>query len=97
MQVHIAIYKWKDGTTSGQVTEALAKVKALVGKVDGLTAIHVGENTSPWGQGFTHGIVVLGDDEAAIDAYRKHPDHEIVATEIEAIELDGIGIDFGDR
>lgn len=96
MQVHIAVFKWKDGTSEARVTAALAAVKALEGEVEGVHEIYVGENTSQWNQGFTHAVVVIGEDPAAIDAYRRHPDHVTVARDIEEMELDGIGIDFGD-
>lgn len=96
MIVHIAEYRWKDGTSSSQIEDALAKVRALRDILDGVLDIRCGENYSRWNKGYTHAIVVLAKDQAGLDAYREHPDHAAVAAEIEAIEADGIGIDFED-
>ena len=96
MLVHIAIYRWKPGTPSDEVSEALDQVRELRAKVPGVLDIRCGENFSRWNEGYTHAIVVLGEDRAALDAYRAHPDHESVAARIEAIEEAGIGIDFED-
>jgi myo-inositol-hexaphosphate 3-phosphohydrolase len=97
MHVHIAIFKWNADADAAAVKKALEEVKALEDKVPGLAGIYVGENTSQWAQGFTHGVVVLGEDEAAIDRYRKHSDHVAVAADIEALEQDGIGVDFASK
>jgi hypothetical protein len=58
--------------------------------------IFVGENTSKYSEGYTHAIVVLGEDQAALDAYRKDSLHEEAAHEIDAIEEVGVGVDFAD-
>lgn len=97
MNVHIAIFRWKAGTPEKVVVGALAKVKSLQDLVPDVTAIHVGENTSKWNQGYTHAVVVVGKSAEAIQQYRDHPVHVEVAAEIEAIEDDGIGIDFQDK
>ncbi|HEV3157276.1 MAG TPA: Dabb family protein [Candidatus Baltobacteraceae bacterium] len=96
MITHIALFTWKDGTTPNDIVEALQEVKSLRHKVEGLLAIHCGENFSKWNEGFTHAVVVLAENQDALDAYREHPDHEAVAAKIEAMEHRGIGIDFKD-
>jgi hypothetical protein len=35
-----------------------------------------------------------GIDQAAIDAYRAYPDHLAVATKLDAMKHQGIGVDF---
>lgn len=94
MYVHIAIFRWKADSTPAAVQEALQTVKSLEPLVDGVTAIHVGENYSKWNQGFTHAVVVIGESQEALDRYRDHPVHAAVAQAIDAMEEDGIGIDF---
>lgn len=96
MITHIAILKWKDGANPNEIAQALEEVKHLRHKVAGLIAIHCGENFSKWNDGFTHAIVVHAESQDALDAYREHPDHQAVASKIEAIEDRGIGIDFDD-
>lgn len=57
----------------------------------------IDENTSKYGEGYTHAILVRGENQAAIDAYRNHPDHARVATIIESMEDKGIGVDFSTK
>lgn len=94
MVIHIALFKWKSGTTIKQVLKTLKKVQELKNKVDGITDIFFGENYHKESKGFTHGVVVIAENQKALDAYRKHPDHAVVAQEIEKIEEDGLGCDF---
>jgi heme-degrading monooxygenase HmoA len=94
MYIHIALYKWKATATAETIRAALDKVKALADKVAGLIEVTWGENSSKYGEGYTHVILVRAENEAAIEAYRNHPDHEKVAKEIEAMEDHGIGVDF---
>ncbi|MDQ2972986.1 MAG: Dabb family protein [bacterium] len=63
-------------------------------KVPGIVEIITGENTSKYGEGYTHVILVRGENQAALDAYRAHPDHAKVAETIEAMEEHGSGVDF---
>ena len=94
MNVHIALYKWKGSASAEQIERALADVEALAAKVPGIVEISTGENTSKYGEEYTHVILVRGENQAALDAYRAHPDHAKVAETIESIEEHGIGVDF---
>lgn len=69
-------------------------VESLANKVPGILDIVTGENTSKYSEGYTHVILVRGKDQAAIDAYRNHPDHAKAAATIESKEDHGIGVDF---
>jgi heme-degrading monooxygenase HmoA len=93
MQIHIALYKWKRSATPEQIQHALDKVKALQ-KIPGIIEITCAENTSKYNGGYTHVIFVRGEDQEALDAYRNHPEHKLVANEIEGMEEQGIGVDF---
>jgi len=94
MYVHIALYRWKALATPGRIKTALEGVKTLADKVPGVIDISWGKNTSRYSEGYSHVILVRAENQAAIDAYRSHPDHEKVAQEIEAMEDHGIGVDF---
>ncbi|MXP48228.1 hypothetical protein GRI43_12605 [Altererythrobacter luteolus] len=96
MHVHVAIFKWKTGTTTEQINDALVLVKQVRSRVPDIVDILCGENTSKWGQGFSHAVVVLGRTEEAIAAYRADEVHKEAARVIDAMELDGIGVDFID-
>jgi len=94
MNIHIALYKWKDTVTSSEIVEALEDIEGLGQKVPGIIEISTAENTSKYSEGYTHVILVRGENQAAIDAYRSHPDHVKVAHKIDAMEDKGIGVDF---
>lgn len=94
MNIHIALYKFKDSITDGQIKDTLNAVEALADKVPGIVEISTAENKSRYSEGYTHVILVRGKDQAAIDAYRAHPDHTVVATKLDAMEDHGIGVDF---
>jgi stress responsive alpha/beta barrel protein len=93
MQIHIALYKWKSSVAPEQIGRALDKVKALQ-TIPGITEIIWAENTSKYSEGYTHVIFVCGENKAALDAYRNHPEHVLLADEIEEMEDQGIGVDF---
>src|SRR5688572_26276573 len=94
MFVHIALFKWKSGTDERSIAAALKEVEALKDKIPGLLEISTGQNTSKYGEGYTHVVLVRAKTPEAIDAYRKHPDHLAAARKIEAMEEKGIGVDF---
>lgn len=94
MQIHIALYHWKEGVTDAQIDKALSEIAALEQKVDGIVEISCAKNESKYAEGYTHVILVRGRDAAALAAYRSHPDHDVAAALIEAMEDRGIGVDF---
>lgn len=94
MHVHIALYKWKENVALEQINQALRDIESLATKVPGVLDIVTGENTSKYSEGYTHVILVRGKDQAAIDAYRNHPNHAKAAAIIEGMEDRGVGVDF---
>ena len=87
--MHIALFKWKKGATKEHVDKALDDVRALKTKYKGVIDIMCGENFSKWSEGFTHAVVVLAKDREALQVYRNHPLHKVVAEEIEKMEEHG--------
>jgi len=94
MQIHIALYKWKDGTTESEIDEALAQIAALEDKVDDIVEISCARNESKYSEGYTHVILVRGRSAEALAAYRSHPLHDVAAAKIESMEDRGVGVDF---
>lgn len=94
MNIHIALYKFKNEVTAAQIESALSEVEALACKVSGIVEISAGKNQSQYSDGYTHVILVRAENQAAIDAYRAHPDHKKAAATLDAMELHGIGVDF---
>jgi hypothetical protein len=94
MHVHIALFRWKDSARPQEIETALAMIESLQKKVPGIVEIICRKNESKYSEGYTHAVMVRGESQAAIDAYRAHPDHLIAARQIEAMEEKGIGVDF---
>jgi heme-degrading monooxygenase HmoA len=94
MNVHIALYKWKSNVSEEEISQALRDVEALAPKVPGIIEISTAKNLSKYSEGYSHVILVRGNTQAAIDAYRAHPDHVAVADKIDSMEDQGIGVDF---
>ena len=94
MFIHIALYQFQDGIQESEINQVLEEVKGLRDKIPGLIDIYCGKNYHEYAKNFTHGIVVIGRSQEAIDQYRGHSDHALVAQKIEAYEEDGIGFDF---
>lgn len=74
---HVVLYKFKDDVGKSQVQEVIDAFSALPKRIDAIVAFERGVNVSPEGksEGFTHCFVVTFRDEAARDAYLKHPAH----------------------
>jgi hypothetical protein len=94
MQIHIALFKWKQGTAAEDIDRAMREVEELEDKIPGIVEISCGRNASKYSEGFSHVVLVRGVDQASIDAYRAHPDHVAVAEKIDRMEDKGIGVDF---
>jgi Stress responsive A/B Barrel Domain len=97
MVIHIALFAWKDSTSSQVILDALEAVRRMQDKVAGLKSIYCGENFSRWNEGFTHAVVVLAESREALEAYRKHPDHVAVGKLIDSMETKSLGVDFEDQ
>jgi hypothetical protein len=97
MNIHIAIFKWKETASRMEIEKALDIIRSVSKRVEGIQSIYCGANTSKWGQGFTDAVVVIGESQSAIDAYRADQVHQEAAKLIESMELDGIGVDLDDH
>ena len=75
---HIALLKFKEGTSQEQVDDVFNQLLDLSENVPAIDDYVAGPNNSPEGlaEGFTHGFVMTFHDAAARDAYLTNPDHE---------------------
>ncbi len=92
--VHIAIYRWKENAPIDKLEDAMESLKGMADDVPGIRLITWGRNTNKWAEGFTHAILILGENEEAIEQYRRHPLHKGVADFIDSWEGFGVGVDF---
>ncbi|HXT38821.1 MAG TPA: Dabb family protein [Candidatus Angelobacter sp.] len=93
---HIALFKFKEGTSDEQVQKVLDELMELSENVPGIEDYVAGLNNSPEGlnKGYTHGFVMTFTDAAARDAYLPHPEHERIKTEVLPLIEDVAIFDF---
>jgi hypothetical protein len=89
---HVFAFQWKMEVTEEEKARAQKDISAFQGQIPGLLETHVGANISPRGKGYTFGGIMRFRDQAALDAYVKHPMHQALLVWlvplIDAIELD---------
>jgi hypothetical protein len=75
---HVALLKFKEGTSQEQIDEVFNQLLDLSENVAGIDDYVAGPNNSPEGlsDGFTHGFVMTFHDAAARDAYLTNADHQ---------------------
>lgn len=93
---HIALVKFKEGTTSEQIDQLFESLLDLTENVEGIDDYVSGENSSPenLNKGYTHGFVMSFHDAAARDAYLVHPEHEKIKASILPLVDDIVVFDF---
>ena len=97
MIIHIALFKWKPKTTNKQIGKMFKDVKVLQYKVPGIVHIYCGKNYHKKSKGLTHGIVILAKNKKALENYRMHVNHILVAKIIDEHLVDGVGFDFSSK
>jgi hypothetical protein len=83
----MVLYEWKPGTTPQRVEHHFRKIRALAGKVPGLSAIRVGPKTMGHGPGveaYTHGCVMTFDSQDDYNRFGRSPEHDGIAPELVA-------------
>jgi len=77
---HIALVKFKEGTSEQQIEKIFDEILDITETIPGIEDYVSGTNMSPEGlnQGYTHGLIMTFTDAAARDAYLPHPEHERV-------------------
>src|SRR6266850_6158474 len=93
---HVALIKFKEGTTDDQIQKAFDELMDLSESVPGVEDYVAGANNSPEGlnKGYTHGFVMTLTDAAARDAYLTHPEHERVKAVVLPLVEDVLIFDF---
>ncbi len=97
MYFHVFGFRWKPEATEAQKHQATADILAFRGKIPGLIEVHVGQNQSLHGQGYTFAGVMRFQGKAACDAYVVHPQHQALLKWlkplIDPVELDFLALD----
>lgn len=92
MFIHIFGFRWKPEAIDADKVRAAQEILAFRGNVPGLLDVHVGNNLSPRGQGYSFCGLMTFTEKAAADAYTKHAMHlallKWLLPLIDPIELD---------
>jgi hypothetical protein len=93
---HIALIKFKSGTSEEQIDKVFADLMDLSETIPGIEDYVSGPNNSPEGlnQGYTHGFVMTFENAAARDAYVPHPDHQRVQAGVMPLVENVVIFDF---
>ncbi len=75
---HVVLFKFKEGTTSGDMKMVEDAFKALPSKIPQIKDFEWGTNNSPeeLDKGFTHCFFLTFNSEAERAIYLPHPDHK---------------------
>jgi len=77
---HIVWMRFKDNVSRARVDGHLTALASLKDRVPGISELTLGENFTDRANGYTHGLVVVFEDKAALEVYATHPRHVEVAT-----------------
>ena len=93
--MHVVLLQWNPGTAPETVERAFEELRALKGKIPGIMELTCGANFTDRARGYTHGLVVLFTDRAALEVYLPHPEHQRVVQEfINPIRADALALDY---
>jgi hypothetical protein len=79
---HVVVFRWKPGTTSAQVDEIAAGMRALPAQIPELRAYHVGADAGLTPGNADFAVVADTDDEEGWAIYRDHPAHRRLIEEL---------------
>ncbi len=77
---HMVWLKFRGDIDTARVQHHLDALRSLATRVPGVRQLHLGTNFTDRANGYTHGLTVILDDKAALQAYAVHPAHVEVAT-----------------
>jgi len=78
---HVAVFRWKEGTTPDQVAEAQRRLEALPGLIAEVRRFAVGPDLGGADGHWDFAVVADFDDLAAYKVYATHPAHLAAVTE----------------
>lgn len=94
MLVHIVIWKYKPEISEEEREAHRAKLRNLKNVIEEIIDIKVGADMLHLARSYDTGLVATFKDEAALEAYTVHPDHQAVASLGKQIAAHVASVDF---
>ncbi len=97
MLKHVVTWKIADAASPEgrkQIASIAAGLESLVGVVPSIRALSVGPSVVTGPNHWDLGLVVDFDDEAGLEAYQVHPEHQKVAAHIRSLVSEQAAVDF---
>jgi quinol monooxygenase YgiN len=82
MICHVVFYKMKHGATEADELRLMDQARRELAKLPGVTNLRVGRNIDASAQGYSIALVMDFQDEAALESYRVHPEHQSFVKDI---------------
>lgn len=86
---HIASFRWNDQTTPADVERVTAALTALAPQLGGVHSYRCGPDVSRTPDSFDYGVVGVFAGREDFLAYRDHPEHQRILTELIVPHLAG--------
>ncbi len=97
MLKHIVSWRLADAdeaTRAERAEQVVAGLTALVGVVPSIRSLAVGRDVGQGETSWDLALVIDFDDEAGLEAYQVHPEHQKVAGYIRSVVADRATVDF---
>ncbi len=94
MLIHIVCWKYKPETTAAERDEHIAMLADLPNKIECIKTFEVGPDILHLERSFDTGLVAGFKDQAALDEYTVHGDHQAVAAIGKQIAEKVVSVDF---
>ncbi|WP_087972322.1 Dabb family protein [Oceanobacillus rekensis] len=92
---HIVLVKFSTQTSKEEKDELIRRTLALKELIPGILDIQQGHNFSTRSKGYNVGLTVRFENEAALENYGPHPEHQKVFSYLQSIGMeDSIVVDF---
>jgi len=90
---HCVFIRFKPETSQARIDELFAEIDALKHHMDGVLAIHVGDNVSPeegMDKGYSNGFIVDFDNARSRDVYLEDAEHKAVGARLTEAAVNGV-------
>jgi hypothetical protein len=94
MLTHIVIWKYRPDVDETARQEHINRLRSLDKLLPGIISLKVGKDILKLARSYDTGLVILFEDQEALDAYTIHPDHQAVVEFGKTISETVASVDF---